>query len=123
MRLSDLAGIDSEAAVTGFAIDHRNVTKGNIFGAFRGERFDGESFIPQAIAHGAVAVVARPEAMVEGAAHIADVEPRRRFAQCWKRSPGKRTKAARQAARIEPRIEPDQRAARLYHYFISEFYA
>ena len=81
MRLSDLAGIDSEATVTGFAIDHRKVTQGNIFGAFRGERFDGESFIPQAIAHGAVAVVARPGAMVEGAAHIADVEPRRRFAQ------------------------------------------
>ena len=67
--------------MTGFAIDHRKVTKGNIFGAFRGERFDGESFIPQAIAHGAVAVVARPEAVVEGAAHIADAEPRRRFAQ------------------------------------------
>ncbi len=81
MRLSDLTGIDSEAAVTGFAIDHRNVTKGNVFGAFRGEKFDGESFIPQAIAHGAVAVVARPEAMVEGAVHIADAEPRRRFAQ------------------------------------------
>ncbi|MCY7271659.1 MAG: UDP-N-acetylmuramoyl-L-alanyl-D-glutamate--2,6-diaminopimelate ligase, partial [Sphingomonas bacterium] len=53
----------------------------NIFGAFRGARFDGEAFIPQAIAHGAVAVVARPEAVVDGAVHIADVEPRRRFAQ------------------------------------------
>ncbi len=81
MRLSDLVGIDSGAAVSGFAIDHRKVTKGNIFGAFRGERFDGESFIPQAIAHGAVAVVARPEALVEGAVHIADPEPRRRFAR------------------------------------------
>ena len=81
MRLGDLAGIDSDASVTGFAIDHRNVTKGNIFGAFRGAKFDGESFIPQAIAHGAVAVVARPEALVEGAGHIADAEPRRRFAQ------------------------------------------
>ena len=81
MRLSDLSGIDSEAAVTGFAIDHRNVTKGNVFGAFRGQRFDGEGFIAQAVAHGAVAVVARPEAKVEGAAHIADAEPRRRFAE------------------------------------------
>ncbi|MEO5578596.1 MAG: UDP-N-acetylmuramoyl-L-alanyl-D-glutamate--2,6-diaminopimelate ligase [Sphingomicrobium sp.] len=80
MRLSDLSGIDSEAVVTGFAIDHRNVTKGNVFGAFRGERFDGESFICRAVEHGAVAVVARPEALVEGAAHIADAEPRRRFA-------------------------------------------
>ena len=80
MRLGDLAGIDSDAVVTGFAIDHRNVSNGNVFGAFRGERFDGENFIPQAVAHGAVAVVARPEAVVEGAAHIADAEPRRRFA-------------------------------------------
>ena len=80
MRLSDLTGVDSEAEVTGFAIDHRNVTKGNVFGAFRGQRFDGENFIPQAVALGAVAVVARPEATVSGAAHIADAEPRRRFA-------------------------------------------
>ena len=80
MRLGDLAGIDSDAGVTGFAIDHRNVTKGNIFGAFRGQRFDGEQFIAGAVKHGAVAVVARPEAVVEGAAHIADAEPRRRFA-------------------------------------------
>jgi len=80
VRLGDLAGIDSEAVVTGFAIDHRNVTRGNVFGAFRGQRFDGESFIGQAVAHGAVAVVARPEALVEGAMHIADAEPRRRFA-------------------------------------------
>ena len=80
MRLGDLTGIDSDAGVTGFAIDHRNVTKGNIFGAFRGEKFDGEQFIAGAVKHGAVAVVARPGAMVEGAVHIADAEPRRRFA-------------------------------------------
>jgi len=81
VRLGDLAGIDSDAGVTGFAIDHRKVTKGNIFGAFRGEKFDGEQFIAGAIKHGAVAVVARPEALVDGAVHIADAEPRRRFAQ------------------------------------------
>ena len=66
--------------MTGFAIDHRKVAPGNIFGAFRGELFDGEDFIPEAVAHGAVAVVARPEATVEGAAHLADAEPRRLFA-------------------------------------------
>ncbi len=80
MRLGDLAGIDSDVGVTGFAIDHRNVTKGNIFGAFRGEKFDGEQFIDGAVKHGAVAVVARAEAKVDGAVHIADAEPRRRFA-------------------------------------------
>ena len=80
MRLRDLAGIASDTEVTGFAIDHRKVAPGTVFGAFRGARFNGEDFIPAAIASGAVAVVARPEAKVEGAAHIADPDPRRAFA-------------------------------------------
>lgn len=42
---------------------------------------NGEDFIPQAVAAGAVAVVARPQAKVEGAVHIADANPRRLFAQ------------------------------------------
>ena len=36
MRLRDLAGIDSSTEITGFAIDHRKVAPGTIFGAFRG---------------------------------------------------------------------------------------
>lgn len=80
MRLKDLAGNGSDAIVTGFAIDHRKVAPGTIFGAFRGTRFNGEDFIAEAVKFGAVAVVARPEAKVEGALHIADAEPRRRFA-------------------------------------------
>ncbi len=88
MRLGDLleraglppAGV-GEAAVTGFAIDHRKVAPGTVFGAFAGAKFNGEDFIPAAIAAGAVAIVARPEACVEGALHIADVEPRRAFAR------------------------------------------
>jgi UDP-N-acetylmuramoyl-L-alanyl-D-glutamate--2,6-diaminopimelate ligase len=71
----------AEATVTGFAIDHRKVAPGTVFGAFRGARFNAEDFIPAAIEAGAVAVVARPEAMVEGAAHIASDEPRKTFAQ------------------------------------------
>jgi len=66
--------------VTGFAIDHRKVAPGTVFGAFRGTRVDGEHFIPAAIQAGAVAVVARPDATVEGAVHIAAEEPRRAFA-------------------------------------------
>jgi len=67
--------------ITGFAIDHRKVAQGSVFGAFRGARFDGENVIADAVNAGAVAVVARPEAVVEGALHIADAEPRRRFAR------------------------------------------
>ncbi|MDQ3079852.1 MAG: UDP-N-acetylmuramoyl-L-alanyl-D-glutamate--2,6-diaminopimelate ligase [Pseudomonadota bacterium] len=86
MRLGDLAGVvsDSERAgdfeVTGFALDHRQVARGNVFGAFAGARFNGEDFIADAIRRGAVAVVARPEARVEGARHLAAAEPRKAFA-------------------------------------------
>ena len=85
MRLGDLAGVvsdsDHEKVVTGFALDHRQVAPGNVFGAFRGSRFNGEDFIAEAIARGAVAVVARPEAKVSGAAHFSSVEPRKLFAE------------------------------------------
>ncbi len=72
---------DADRSVSGFAIDHRKVAPGTVFGAFTGTRFNGEDFIADAIANGAVAVVARPEAVVKGALHIADAEPRRVFAR------------------------------------------
>jgi UDP-N-acetylmuramoyl-L-alanyl-D-glutamate--2,6-diaminopimelate ligase len=80
VRLRDLTGLDSDAVVTGFAIDHRKVAPGTVFGAFRGARFNGEDFIAQAVASGAAAIVARPEAKVEGAPHIGADNPRRTFA-------------------------------------------
>lgn len=84
-KLAERAGIalsgDGAMPVTGFAIDHRKVAPGTVFGAFPGTRFNGEDFIPAAIAAGAAAIVARPEARVEGAVHIADPEPRRAFAR------------------------------------------
>ncbi len=73
-------GPGAQAPVTGFAIDHRKVAPGNVFGAFAGARVNGEDFIPAAIAAGAIAVVARPEARVAGATHLADPAPRRLFA-------------------------------------------
>ena len=81
MRLSALVAGAPDADVTGFALDHRKVAPGTVFGAFRGARFNGEDFIPQAVADGAVAVVARAEANVAGAVHVADPEPRREFAR------------------------------------------
>lgn len=74
------AAENGDANVTGFAIDHRKVAPGTVFGAFPGTRFNGEDFIPDAVSAGAVAVVARPQARVEGAVHVADEEPRRAFA-------------------------------------------
>ncbi len=81
MKLNDLAAVEDDSNVTGFALDHRKVVRGNIFGAFRGERFNGEDFVEGAVTNGAVAVVAMPDARIEGAVHIADPEPRRRFAR------------------------------------------
>ncbi|WAT19048.1 UDP-N-acetylmuramoyl-L-alanyl-D-glutamate--2,6-diaminopimelate ligase [Aurantiacibacter sp. MUD11] len=88
MRLADLAatfGVDAgdagETRITGFAIDHRKVAPGNVFGAFQGTAVNGEDFIPDAVANGAVAVVARAEAAVEGALHLADATPRKAFAE------------------------------------------
>lgn len=84
-KLLEGAGVPAseggEVNVTGFAIDNRKVAPGTIFGAFQGTQVNGEDFIPAAIEAGAVAVIARPEASVEGAIHIADAEPRRAFAQ------------------------------------------
>ncbi|MBA3676961.1 MAG: UDP-N-acetylmuramoyl-L-alanyl-D-glutamate--2,6-diaminopimelate ligase [Sphingosinicella sp.] len=81
MRLGALIGGDHSATVTGFAIDHRKIAPGTVFGAFRGNMFNGEDFIDQAVKAGAVAIVARPDARVDGVAHVAAEEPRREFAR------------------------------------------
>ncbi len=83
--LAQAAGIPvadgGDTRVTGFAIDHRKVAPGTVFGAFQGLTVNGEDYIAAAVQAGAVAVVARPEAVVDGAAHIADASPRRAFAR------------------------------------------
>jgi len=80
MKLGGLVAGGGDASVTGFAIDHRKVAPGTIFGAFEGARVNGEDFIPAAVAAGAIAVVARPGVTVEGALHIASDNPREVFA-------------------------------------------
>ena len=87
MKLGALTGGGSggiwETPVTGFAIDHRKVAPGTVFGAFQGARVNGEDYIADAVRSGAIAVVARPGVAVAtagGAALIADDEPRARFA-------------------------------------------
>jgi UDP-N-acetylmuramoyl-L-alanyl-D-glutamate--2,6-diaminopimelate ligase len=84
-RLAETAGMDAgvygEEPVTGFAIDHRKVAPGTVFGAFQGTVVNGEDFIPAAVSAGAIAVVARLQAEVSGAAHFADPVPRRAFAR------------------------------------------
>ncbi|MEP7349981.1 MAG: UDP-N-acetylmuramoyl-L-alanyl-D-glutamate--2,6-diaminopimelate ligase [Sphingorhabdus sp.] len=78
--MSGLEGPVADQTITGFAIDHRKIAPGTVFGAFQGASFNGEDFIAEAVAAGAVAIVARPEAQVVGAVHIADANPRCAFA-------------------------------------------
>jgi UDP-N-acetylmuramoyl-L-alanyl-D-glutamate--2,6-diaminopimelate ligase len=80
MRLGALLGNDDATNITAFAIDHRKVAPGTVFGAFQGNVVNGEDFIAAAIAAGAVAIVARHQAKVEGAVHIVSDDPRRAFA-------------------------------------------
>ncbi len=79
--IGDAAGVSGDTRVTGFAIDNRKVAAGTIFGAFKGAKFNGEDFIDAAIAAGAPAIVASPDAKVVGAVHIASDNPRKAFAQ------------------------------------------
>jgi UDP-N-acetylmuramoyl-L-alanyl-D-glutamate--2,6-diaminopimelate ligase len=81
MKLGALTGGSEPETVTGFAIDHRKVAPGTIFGAFQGTRVNGEDFIPAAIASGAVAVVVRPGVPVDGAAAIVSDNSRETFAR------------------------------------------
>jgi UDP-N-acetylmuramoyl-L-alanyl-D-glutamate--2,6-diaminopimelate ligase len=80
MRLGALLGTDDSADATGFAIDHRKVAPGTVFGAFRGARFNGEDFIGDAVRAGAVAIISAHGPQVADAVHIASDEPRRDFA-------------------------------------------
>lgn len=81
MKLGSLTGGNEEALVTGFAIDHRKVAPGTVFGAFQGARVNGEDYIADAVRSGAIAVVVRPGVAVEGAVAIVDDNPRERFAR------------------------------------------
>jgi UDP-N-acetylmuramoyl-L-alanyl-D-glutamate--2,6-diaminopimelate ligase len=80
MKLRALTGGSEPETVTGFAIDHRKVAPGTIFGAFQGARVNGEDFIPAAVASGAIAVVVRPGVAVAGAKAIVSDNPRETFA-------------------------------------------
>ena len=80
MRLGALLGSDNATEVTGFAIDHRKVAPGTVFGAFKGARFNGEDFIDAAVKAGAVAVVSCHGPDAGAAVHLTSDEPRREFA-------------------------------------------
>jgi UDP-N-acetylmuramoyl-L-alanyl-D-glutamate--2,6-diaminopimelate ligase len=75
--------LDGGPDITALAADSRTVQSGTLFAALPGSVHDGRSFIPQAIAAGAAAVLAPPDIQrdaVMPAVLIADDNPRRRLA-------------------------------------------
>ncbi len=84
MKLGDLAGRDAAVpqgaagiAVTGLTADSRKVEPGFVFAALPGSKADGARFIADAVARGAVAVLAKAGTPVpEGVALAAALEPR-----------------------------------------------
>ena len=82
--LEDTEGVgfeaDPEAEVSGLAYDSRRVRPGDLFFALPGLRSDGRTFAAQALAAGAVAVVAEREATPEAGALVRVEAPRRTLA-------------------------------------------
>jgi UDP-N-acetylmuramoyl-L-alanyl-D-glutamate--2,6-diaminopimelate ligase len=79
-RLKDPAHAETE--ILGLAVDSRQVRPGYLFAALPGSKTDGRRFIDDALARGAVAVLAEPETRLARAdvALVADANPRRRLA-------------------------------------------
>lgn len=91
MRLSELIngdGVVSEVDILGLSSDSREIQPGYLFAALAGAQADGADFIRDAIRHGAVAVLARPDVATicsdaaggEDIQVVADNNPRRRLA-------------------------------------------
>lgn len=71
MRLQSVNG-STGIPVNGIYIDSRRVTPGSVFVAIRGEKSDGHSFIPKAVALGAAAIVCEefPAQLTEGITYV-----------------------------------------------------
>ena len=87
MHLSELtegriAGPAGDIEIAGLTADSRLVEAGFLFAAMPGTRLDGAAFAAEAVARGAVAVLARPDAGLQAidVPVIEDADPRRRFA-------------------------------------------
>jgi UDP-N-acetylmuramoyl-tripeptide--D-alanyl-D-alanine ligase len=70
----NVAGDAAHVSVMGVSTDSRSVSKGNLFIALRGERFDAHDFLNEVVAQGAAAVVAErvPEGFTAPALIVPD---------------------------------------------------
>jgi UDP-N-acetylmuramoyl-L-alanyl-D-glutamate--2,6-diaminopimelate ligase len=92
MKLSALLARSDvpDMEILSLAIDSRKVEKGALFAAFPGSKMDGGAFVAQAIARGAVAVIAPASVPVQDAYHVITDDPRGLMAQVAARFYGKR---------------------------------
>ncbi|MDA8230499.1 MAG: UDP-N-acetylmuramoyl-L-alanyl-D-glutamate--2,6-diaminopimelate ligase [Magnetospirillum sp.] len=77
-----MTALPAGLTIAGLTADSRKVAPGFLFAALPGSRADGRTFIADALARGAVAILAPEGARIDapGARIIADPDPRRRFA-------------------------------------------
>lgn len=99
MRLSDLIegnGAASGIEILGLAADSRDVRPGYLFAALSGTKTDGAKYIGQAVAQGAVAVLASPDVALEPAVRdiyrVTASNPHRCFSQLVARFYGRQPK-------------------------------
>ncbi|RMF72328.1 MAG: UDP-N-acetylmuramoyl-L-alanyl-D-glutamate--2,6-diaminopimelate ligase, partial [Alphaproteobacteria bacterium] len=101
MKLADLtAGIealdvvgDGNLEITGISYDSRNVAPGHLFCALRGERFDGNRFVDDAIAAGAVGILTEEPGDCGAAAVLRSDNPRAAMAELAARFSGRPTES------------------------------
>jgi UDP-N-acetylmuramoyl-L-alanyl-D-glutamate--2,6-diaminopimelate ligase len=98
MRLSELLGDrrvprEADVLISGIALDSRHVHPGDVFFALAGREGDGAQHAAQAIAAGAVAVVAERELDVPGAPIVRVAAPRRALGEAAARFSGDPTAA------------------------------
>lgn len=100
MRLAELIAGDARICggnpeISGLAADSRQVRQGYLFAALSGHTRNGAEFIDEAVAKGAVAVLAAPDALARHGeiAGVSDVNPRRRLAALAARFYGNRQPA------------------------------
>ena len=81
--------------ISGISDDSRNIKKGCLFVAIKGETFDGHNFIDEAVKKGAVCIVGEKNLRVKGATYIKVADSRialSLLAQAWYGNPSKKLK-------------------------------
>ncbi len=61
---ADVSGAGGEREVSGFSIDTRTIMPGDLFVAIRGDRFDGNTYVREAVGRGAVGAIVSDAALV-----------------------------------------------------------